>query len=87
VSPTRAPNAIEVVHRLADQIGFQVPPRRWVVERFLAWINRDRRLAKDFEAGIASAEAFPRRCHCHAAQSTLGALNLSFESDSQSMSP
>ena len=50
--------AIEVVHRLADQIGFQVLPRRWVVERFLAWINRNRRLAKDFEASIASAEAF-----------------------------
>ena len=31
---------------------------RWVVERFLAWINRNRRLAKDFERTIASAEAF-----------------------------
>jgi len=30
----------------------------WVVERFFAWINRNRRLAKDFEASIASAEAF-----------------------------
>ena len=30
----------------------------WVVERFFAWINRNRRLAKDFEATIASAEAF-----------------------------
>jgi len=30
----------------------------WVVERFFAWINRSRRLAKDFEATIASAEAF-----------------------------
>ena len=33
-------------------------PRRWVVERFFAWINRNRRLAKDFEATIASARAF-----------------------------
>jgi putative transposase len=32
-------------------------PRRWVVERFFAWINRNRRLAKDFEGTIASAEA------------------------------
>ena len=31
---------------------------RWVVERFFAWINRNRRLAKDFEATIASARAF-----------------------------
>jgi transposase len=50
--------AIEVVRKIADQIGFQVLPRRWVVERFFAWINRNRRLAKDFEATIASAEAF-----------------------------
>jgi putative transposase len=35
-----------------------VVPRRWVVERFLAWINRNRRLAKDFEATVASATAF-----------------------------
>jgi transposase len=41
--------AIEIVRRLADQVGFQVLPRRWVVERFFAWINRNRRLAKDFE--------------------------------------
>jgi putative transposase len=50
--------AIEVVKKLADQVGFQVLPRRWVVERTFAWINRNRRLAKDFEGTIASAEAF-----------------------------
>lgn len=49
---------IEIVKRLGDQVGFQVLPRRWVVERFLAWINRNRRLAKDFEGSIASAETF-----------------------------
>ena len=32
--------------------------RRWVVERTLAWLNRHRRLAKDFEASIASATAW-----------------------------
>ena len=52
------PIAIEVVRKLADQTGFQVLPRRWVVERFFAWINRNRRLAKDFEGTIASAETF-----------------------------
>ena len=52
------PIAIEVVKKFADQVGFQVLPRRWVVERFFAWINRNRRLAKDFEGTIASAEAF-----------------------------
>jgi len=39
-------------------IGFAVRPRRWVVERFFAWLSRNRRLAKDFEASLASAEAF-----------------------------
>ena len=38
--------AIEIVHSLPDQVGFQVLPRRWVVERFLAWINRTSRLAR-----------------------------------------
>jgi transposase len=32
--------------------------RRWVVERFFAWINRNRRLAKDVEEILASATAF-----------------------------
>ncbi len=50
--------AVEIVRKIADQVGFIVLPRRWVVERFFAWINRNRRLAKDFEATIASARAF-----------------------------
>ena len=50
--------AIEVVKKIAGQVGFQVLPRRWVVERFFAWINRNRRLAKDFEASVASATTF-----------------------------
>jgi putative transposase len=49
---------IEIVRKHPDQVGFAVHPRRWVVERFFAWIGRNRRLAKDFEATIASAEAF-----------------------------
>jgi hypothetical protein len=35
-----------------------VLPRCWVAERLFAWVNRNRRLAKDFEATIASAKAF-----------------------------
>jgi transposase len=49
---------VEIVRKIADQVGFTVLPRRWVVERFFAWINRNRRLAKDFEATIDSARAF-----------------------------
>ena len=50
--------AVEIVRKNPDQVGFAVQPRRWVVERFFAWIGRNRRLAKDFEATIHSARAF-----------------------------
>jgi transposase len=50
--------AIEIVRKPPGQCGFAVQPRRWVVERLFAWLNRNRRLAKDFEATIASATAF-----------------------------
>jgi transposase len=49
---------VEIVRKQAGQVGFAVQPRRWVVERFFAWLGRNRRLAKDFEATVASAEAF-----------------------------
>ena len=49
---------VEIVRKLPEQVGFAVLPRRWVVERFFAWLGRNRRLAKDFEATIASARAF-----------------------------
>ncbi len=38
--------------------SFEILPRRWVVERTLAWLSRNRRLAKDFEQTIASATAW-----------------------------
>ena len=46
---------IEIVKRSDAARGFVVLPRRWVVERTLAWLNRNRRLSKDFEASIESA--------------------------------
>ena len=49
---------IEVVRKSDNQVGFAVIARRWVVERFFAWINQNRRLAKDFEATVESVEAF-----------------------------
>lgn len=49
---------VEIVRKLSEQAGFVVLPRRWAVERFLGWINRNRRLAKDFEATLPSAKAF-----------------------------
>lgn len=44
--------------RRSDLTGFVVLPRRWVVERTLAWLNRCRRFAKDWVASIASSEAW-----------------------------
>jgi hypothetical protein len=49
---------VEIVRKQVGKIGFAVHPRRWVVERFFAWLGRHRRLAKDFEATIPSATAF-----------------------------
>jgi putative transposase len=44
--------------KLLPPRGFQVLPRRWVVERSLAWICHNRRMAKDYERLCASGEAF-----------------------------
>jgi transposase len=46
---------IEIVKRADATKGFVPLPCRWVVERTLAWLNHNRRLAKDFEATIESA--------------------------------
>ena len=51
---------IEVVKRPATARGFEVIPKRWVVERTIAWINRCRRLAKDYENLNRTAVAFIR---------------------------
>ncbi|MFC7557185.1 IS5 family transposase [Pseudoroseomonas wenyumeiae] len=48
----------EIIRKPKSQIGFAVQPRRWVVERTFAWLNRNRSRARDFERTIASAEAF-----------------------------
>jgi transposase len=49
---------LEIVRRSDAVRGFELLPRRWVVERTIAWFNRNRRLAKDFEATIESAHAW-----------------------------
>jgi transposase len=46
---------VEIVTRSDLAAKFVVLPRRWVVERTFAWLNRNRRLAKDFEATLESA--------------------------------
>ena len=55
---TKCKITIEVVSRPKDQRGFSVLPRRWVVERTLAWLMRWRRLVRDYERLPETHEAF-----------------------------
>ena len=57
------PWRIEIVERPPGVKGFQLLPRRWVVERTFAWLTRCRRLAKDVEATIESATAWILLAH------------------------
>ena len=50
----------EIIKRSDKAKGFKVLPRRWVVERTFAWLNRCRRLAKDWENLTRTALAYIR---------------------------
>jgi transposase len=50
---------LEIVRR-CDRHRFVVLPKRWIVERTLAWISRNRRLARDYERHARKAAAFVR---------------------------
>jgi transposase len=50
----------EIIKRSDRAKGFEILPRRWVVERTFAWLNRCRRLAKDWENLTRNALAFLR---------------------------
>lgn len=49
---------LEVVPREPGAKGFAVLPKRWIVERTLSWIRRNRRIARDVEHLEKNAEAF-----------------------------
>jgi putative transposase len=51
---------LEIVKRADDAIGFAVLPKRWIVERTVAWLGKCRRLSKVDEHTIASSEALIR---------------------------
>jgi hypothetical protein len=51
---------LEIVRKPADQRGFSVIARRWVVERTLAWLTACRRLARDYERDPRVSEALIR---------------------------
>jgi putative transposase len=48
---------LEVVERDREAKGFEVVPKRWIVERTFGWLRRDRRLAKDYERKVHTSEA------------------------------
>jgi putative transposase len=54
-----------VVTKLVGQVGFVVQPKRWIVERTFGWLNRSRRLSKDYERTIESSEAFIKVAMIH----------------------
>lgn len=49
---------LAIVDKPPGQVGFQVLPKRWLVERTFAWLTRNRRLGKDYERLPATGEAF-----------------------------
>ena len=50
---------VQIVKR-SDLTGFEVLPKRWIVERTFAWISRNRRLARGFERYTTTVVAFVR---------------------------
>lgn len=49
---------LDIVEKQEGQVGFQVLPKRWIVERTFAWLVRQRRLARDYERLPETSEAF-----------------------------
>jgi putative transposase len=47
---------LDIVRRKKQQRGFQVLPKRWIVERTFGWFNRYRRLSKDYERRMSTSE-------------------------------
>jgi putative transposase len=58
VASQKAGAAVEIVKRIHPDAGFQVLPKRWIVERTFAWIVRHRRLVRDYENSTHSAKAW-----------------------------
>jgi transposase len=56
---------LEVVSAPKGQKGFVVQIKRWIVERTFGWLNRSRRLSKDYEQTIESSKAFVQVAMIH----------------------
>jgi putative transposase len=73
---------VEIVKKPPEVHTFKVLPRRWVVERTFGWLNRERRLSKDYERLPATTETF-----VHIAMVRLMARNLSRAPSMQAVRP
>ena len=62
---TTLQRTLVIVKRPRHTQGFQVVQWRWIVERTLGWLNRSRRLSKDFEALPETTEAWIRIAMIH----------------------
>src|SRR5215212_4114947 len=49
---------LEVVDRNREVSGFEVIPKRWIVERTISWIGQNRRMSKDYERQVQTSETF-----------------------------
>lgn len=47
---------LEIVERDREVEGFEVIPKRWIVERTISWIGRNRRMSKDYERKVQTSE-------------------------------
>ena len=74
---------IEIVRKFADQTGFAVHPRRWVVERTFAWINRNRRSRQGLRANHQICKRVSLRCRCHRPNPPHRSLRMRFKTGSK----
>lgn len=63
---------LEIVRGRIDQQGFEVQPKRWIVERTFGWLNRYRRLSKDYEELPTTSETMIRIAMIHLMLNRLG---------------
>ena len=74
--------AVEIVRKNPDQVGFAVNPRRWVVERFFAWIGRNRTTGKRLRGHHQLRTRLPLRRIRHAARASDRSCFMTFETNS-----
>lgn len=69
---------LEIVRRCDQAKGFQVLPRRWIVERTFGWLSKSRRLCRDYEVRLDHSEAVVRLCMIRLMLKRLAASQMGF---------